>query len=124
MAELKGSITLQKIADRLESLRREYENIRRHIPEFEKYTLREFIWARLVVITRIFGLKINGHKTDGLVPYADMLNHKRPRGTTNIILFILYYTFLFVQSFIELIFFDLITVLIFWQHINFYILLI
>jgi len=31
------------------------------------------------VITRIFGLVIEGNKTDGLVPYADMLNHKKPR---------------------------------------------
>jgi len=31
------------------------------------------------VITRIFGLVIEGTKTDGLVPYADMLNHKKPR---------------------------------------------
>jgi hypothetical protein len=29
-----------------------------------------------VVITRIFGLMINNSKTDGLVPMADMLNHK------------------------------------------------
>ena len=29
------------------------------------------------MITRIFGLVINGTKTDGLVPYADMLNHRR-----------------------------------------------
>jgi hypothetical protein len=38
--------------------------------------------ARSVVITRIFGLMINGTKTDGLVPMADMLNHKRPRETS------------------------------------------
>ncbi len=42
----------------------------------------EFVWARLVVITRIFGLLVNGAKTDGLVPMADMLNHKRPRETS------------------------------------------
>jgi histone-lysine N-methyltransferase SETD3 len=35
----------------------------------------------MVVITRIFGLYIDAHKTDGLVPMADMLNHKRPRQT-------------------------------------------
>ena len=33
------------------------------------------------MITRIFGLVIDGIKTDGLVPMADMLNHKRPRET-------------------------------------------
>jgi histone-lysine N-methyltransferase SETD3 len=34
------------------------------------------------VITRIFGLQIEGNKTDGLVPYADMLNHKKPCSDT------------------------------------------
>jgi histone-lysine N-methyltransferase SETD3 len=84
LAWLKGSMCLQKIADRIDSLRREYENIRRHVPEFGRYTLDEFVWARLVVITRIFGLVIEGNKTDGLVPYADMLNHKKPREVAGI----------------------------------------
>jgi len=79
LAWLQGSMCLQKIADRIDSLRREYESIRRLVPEFGRFTLDEFIWARLAVITRIFGLVIEGNKTDGLVPYADMLNHKKPR---------------------------------------------
>ena len=37
---------------------------------------------RLLVASRIFGISVNGHKTDGFVPYADMLNHKRPRETS------------------------------------------
>jgi len=41
-----------------------------------------FFWARLAVITRIFGFKVNGKKTDGLVAMADMLNHKRPNETS------------------------------------------
>lgn len=76
---LKGSFSLQKIADRIDSLRREYDSIRRAVPAFAKFTHVDFVWARLVVITRIFGLVIEGNKTDGLVPYADMLNHRRPR---------------------------------------------
>jgi histone-lysine N-methyltransferase SETD3 len=51
------------------------------VPEFAAFSHEQFVWARLVVITRIFGLVIEGNKTDGLVPYADMLNHKRPRET-------------------------------------------
>lgn len=78
---LQGSFTLEKIADRIDSLRIEYDNIRRAVPEFAKFTHEEFVWARLVVITRIFGMAINGNKTDGLVPYADMLNHKVPKET-------------------------------------------
>lgn len=78
---LKGSFTMEKIADRIDSLRIEYDNIRRACPAFAKYTHEQFVWARLVVITRIFGMAINGNKTDGLVPYADMLNHRVPKET-------------------------------------------
>jgi len=67
------------MADRKEDLEAEYDNICKYVPEFKQYSHREFVWARLAVITRIFGLVINGNKTDGLVPMADMLNHKRPR---------------------------------------------
>ena len=35
----------------------------------------------MAVSSRIFGIKIHGHKTDSLCPLADMLNHKRPRQT-------------------------------------------
>ena len=79
--ELIGSISLKKIDDRLESLRLEYESICNSVPEFNRFSLEDFIWARLVVITRIFGLVIDDIKTDGLVPMSDMLNHKRPRET-------------------------------------------
>lgn len=79
---LKGSFSVKKIADRKEDLLAEYENICKYLPDFKQYPYREFVWARLAVITRIFGLVINGNKTDGLVPMADMLNHKRPRETS------------------------------------------
>lgn len=35
-----------------------------------------------MVASRIFGIQINGHKTDAFVAYADMLNHRRPRQTS------------------------------------------
>lgn len=35
----------------------------------------------MVVITRTFGLGIFGLQTEGLVPMADMMNHKRPCDT-------------------------------------------
>jgi len=83
--ELDGSISVQKIHDRVESLRNEYDNICKHVPQFKRFRhtgeCPNFVWARLVVITRIFGMMINETKTDGLVPMADMLNHKRPRET-------------------------------------------
>lgn len=78
---LEGSFTRSKIADRLESLQAEYDALRRALPEFNQWRFEEFVWARLAVITRIFGLVIDGLKTDGMVPYADMLNHRLPRET-------------------------------------------
>ena len=36
----------------------------------------------MMVASRIFGIDVEGVKTDGFVPYADMLNHKRPRQTS------------------------------------------
>jgi histone-lysine N-methyltransferase SETD3 len=76
---LQGSFTLNKIADRVESLAAEYDTLCRALPAFRAHSYADFVWARLAVITRIFGLQVGGVKTDGLVPYADMLNHKLPR---------------------------------------------
>jgi len=36
----------------------------------------------MCVCSRIFGMTIDGNKTDGFVPLADMLNHRRPRQTS------------------------------------------
>lgn len=79
--ELKGSIAIKKMQARIESLQAEYNNLCEHVPQFARFPHKDFVWARLVVITRIFGLVIDGVKTDGLVPMADMLNHRRPRET-------------------------------------------
>jgi len=35
----------------------------------------------MTVASRIFGIKIQGKKTDCFCPFADMLNHRRPRQT-------------------------------------------
>ena len=36
---------------------------------------------REVISSRVFGVTIKGKKNDIIAPYADMLNHKRPRQT-------------------------------------------
>lgn len=35
----------------------------------------------MMVASRNFGIMVDGVRTDALVPYADMLNHQRPRQT-------------------------------------------
>ena len=79
---LKGSYSLEMASNRILDLRAEYEGICRSLPSFGKrFHHLEFVWGRLVVITRNFGLTIHGNKTDALVPYADMLNHITEKQT-------------------------------------------
>jgi len=80
-AQLIGSMTIKKMRDRYLSLKLEYDNLCANVPEYVRWSLQDFIWARLVVITRIFGFVIDDVKTDGLVPVADFLRHRRPRQT-------------------------------------------
>lgn len=79
---LKGSMCLDKMHERVTSLEAEYTAVCSIVPSFQqRFSMVDFSWARHVVITRIFGMVIRGTKTEGLVPYADLLNHKRPRDT-------------------------------------------
>lgn len=81
LALLEGSYMLKQVADRKKNIMADYEDICRVAPEFTQFTLEEFTWARMMVASRNFGVDIDGIKTDALVPYADMLNHLRPRQT-------------------------------------------
>jgi histone-lysine N-methyltransferase SETD3 len=78
---LTGSYMLKQVHDRRKNIQADYEDICRAAPEFTRFTLEEFTWARMMVASRNFGVEIDGIKTDALVPYADMLNHLRPRQT-------------------------------------------
>ena len=46
-----------------------------------KQYVRTLNWLGNWACSRNFGLQIDGHRTSALVPYADMLNHYRPRET-------------------------------------------
>jgi histone-lysine N-methyltransferase SETD3 len=82
LALLKGSYLLQQIEDRNIAIKNDYEAICSIAPELATVcTLDEFKWARMCVCSRNFGIIVNGIKTAALVPYADMLNHYRPRET-------------------------------------------
>lgn len=82
LALLKGSHLLQQIEDRNIAIKNDYEAICSIAPELATVcTLEEFQWARMCVCSRNFGIIVNGIKTAALVPYADMLNHYRPRET-------------------------------------------
>lgn len=82
LAYLQGSHMLEQIDERNAAIEEDYAAICGVAPEFvDIATLQEFKWARMCVCSRNFGLVINGLQTAALVPYADMLNHYRPRET-------------------------------------------
>ena len=65
------------VTERKRKVTKDYEEIKMKLPEFAaKYTLNDFLWARTAVASRQFLLKIDNKLTSGLVPIADMLNHK------------------------------------------------
>lgn len=79
---LEGSYMLQQIEERALAIESDYAAICHIVPEFRSLvTIEDFRWARMCVCSRNFGLMINGIRTAALVPYADMLNHYRPRET-------------------------------------------
>jgi hypothetical protein len=79
---LDGSYMRVQIDDRKRAINEDYVAICDTCPEFgHMVSLSEFVWARMIVCSRNFGLLINGHRTSALVPHADMLNHYRPRET-------------------------------------------
>ncbi len=78
---LRGSFTLEQIAARRQSLKRAHDDLRR-VRELDWLKQDEFIWARLVVSSRVFGMTIAGEETIGLVPGADMLNHAPEQATS------------------------------------------
>ena len=78
---LKGSPFLSQILEKKEDMKMDYKKICEYIPDFSKFSYLKFCKARVMISSRIFGISMNDVKTDVLVPFADLLNHKRPRET-------------------------------------------
>jgi hypothetical protein len=58
-------------------MKRDYEMICKAAPEFEEIArLEDFMRMRVLVNSRIFGLRIDDEPNDSIVPYADMFNYK------------------------------------------------
>lgn len=81
LALLEGSFLLTKVDKRRSALAEEYQNLCRCVPGFDRFTCEEFLWALSIASSRCFRLEINGRKTGGFVPMADMLNHRHPEET-------------------------------------------
>ena len=72
---------MKQIEEKKEDIRLDYELICKEVPDFKQFTLNQYKEVRMMTCSRIFGITVDNVKTDGFVPYADMLNHRRPRQT-------------------------------------------
>jgi len=82
LALLEGSYLLTQIEERNIAIETDYAAICGIYPDFANIaTLDEFKWARMCVCSRNFGITVDSIRTSAMVPYADMLNHYRPRET-------------------------------------------
>ena len=79
---LEGSPFQDQISEKIRDIQSDYNMICNEVPEYRQFSLKEYSEIRMMVASRIFGIQVEGVKTDGFVPYADMLNHKRPRQTS------------------------------------------
>ena len=83
LSHLEGSDLVRQIRDRKLNIKADYDAIVSVCPEFgEEFSLNDFLWCRTAVGSRNFGITVNGVKRTTMVPFADMLNHYRPRETS------------------------------------------
>ncbi len=82
LAWLQGSPLVEDIAERKRNMRADYDECVRAVPAFRRFSLDEFLEVRTAVGSRNFGIVVHGNKRTAMVPYADMLNHYRPRETS------------------------------------------
>ena len=80
-AYLKGTQFLELLKKKKKEMKEDYELLTHVIPGYSKYDYNLFKKMREVISSRVFGVTIKGKKNDIIAPYADMLNHKRPRQT-------------------------------------------
>ena len=78
---LKNSPFLNLIMNKKLDMQMDYNKLCEKIENFHNFSFEKFCKARLIISSRIFGISINNNKTDALVPFADLLNHRRPRQT-------------------------------------------
>lgn len=75
---LRGSLAARLLIRRREAVLREVLALRRAVPALRGASIAELFWGSTAVITRVFGVTIGGAATEALVPFADMMNHRRP----------------------------------------------
>jgi histone-lysine N-methyltransferase SETD3 len=72
---LKGSYALRVVRRHKSWLEREYQHLSACLPDGEHYSPEEHAWALVNVLTRTYGVRIDGEKSHAMIPLADMPNH-------------------------------------------------
>lgn len=73
---LRGSELFNAIQDRKKEFINDYTTICNCCKGFDKhYSFEDFLYVRVLIGSRNFGITINGIKRSAMVPLADMLNH-------------------------------------------------
>jgi histone-lysine N-methyltransferase SETD3 len=67
---LEGSPFLDQVEEKISDVKKDYHTIVTAVPEFSQFSFEEFAQVRMLISSRIFGICINGLKTDALVPLA------------------------------------------------------
>jgi protein-histidine N-methyltransferase len=62
-------------------LLKDYELVIEAVEQARRFTFEQFRYFRLMASSRIFGFNIGALKTSAFVPFADMINHRRPKSS-------------------------------------------
>lgn len=57
----------------------DYNVLKDNMEEFSQISYETFSYHRCLASSRVFGFIVNEVKTGGMVPFLDMINHKRPK---------------------------------------------
>lgn len=79
---LKGSDLVAQTRARIANIRDDYDAICAKLEGFDRFSFDQFLWCRTAVGSRNFSITVAGQKRTAMVPWADMLNHFRPRETS------------------------------------------
>ena len=80
---LNGSKFLLKVKEKRKDIEEDYNVLCSLIDNYkDNISFSDFFTIRIIVSSRIFGIKINGIKVDALIPLADMLNHSSHNQTS------------------------------------------
>lgn len=78
-ALLKGSPVLRTLNKRIKEMKADYNILSTNLEEFQNISYESFAYHRCLASSRVFGFIVDGVKTGGMVPFLDMINHKRPK---------------------------------------------